>query len=354
MVAELALGITAVTGAALGIVLYKNASQSSFLYANARIISRAVLDHDACLKLAECDSLPELVAKLNNTDSQEFLRTINKKSLLEFSMAVEQGFIQSIQNTKNLSPKKFQPVFDAYDKIYEGRILKTFFRSRFSNTHLDKSLVEPIGSINPVLLTRLHQTKTLADVQLVLHNTEYEKIFDQKISSIEEFDLALEETVMKGIDESLSGLRVADRDHIAGIFAKRKLIKNILMLLKCKIRKQKEIQKKVQLDSPLKEKAINAKTMEEFVNAFESTELEQPLQNALAKYNKTDNFYSFEQELHRWFLTSVSKEDLSHPIGPYPLVSYLTKKRMEFRNLLIIAKGITAQLDKKELKEMVI
>ena len=102
------------------------------------------------------------------------------------------------------------------------------------------------------------------------------------------------------------------------------------------------------------EKTINSKDLKEFVKNFQSTEYSEPLNNALKDFEKNDDYYGFEKELLRYHYNFIKNNDLIHSIGPYPIISYITKREIEEKNLLIIAKGIVSGLEKDKIKEMTI
>lgn len=358
MIAETSIlvGGSALTALALGVTIYANSGQSAFLYANARIISRSsyILDNNRLTNLTSLKSLPELINQLKDTEYQPYLETINKNSITEFNMALEKGFISSINDIKKISPKKFKKVYNTYAKLFESKIIKTFFRSRFSNVKINENLLEPIGNINPTLMKHLHDTKTIADMKLVLRDTDYKDIFEKDFKTIEEFDFALEKKVMHDIDSILNKIKVYDKNIIQDVFKKRREIKQILTLIKFRIRNtDKEVQKKFVNINNL-DKLLAAKDIKSFVECFESTEFEEPMKNALKDFEKNDDYYGFEKELLRHYHKSIKANDLIHSIGPYPIISYLIKKEIEQKNLLIIAKGIISGLEKEKIEEMTI
>ena len=350
--------VTLSTFLLLAIIIWKNSNQTSFLYSNARISARStfILTGDKMLQLSKLNTLPELINSLKDTEYYPFLESINKRNIREFNSALETGFIHSLSDIQKISPKGFQSVFTVYTKIFESKLIKTFFRANFSKIEIDKKLLEPIGTINPVLLQHLHDTKTIADMKLVLRDTTYAKLFEKEYSSIEEFDSDLEKMLMSEIDSVIKRLKVYDRKALLSIFSKRREIKNILMLIKFRIRglnrkTQKEIIELARFDE---DKLVDAPTLKDFVNEFKGTEYEKPLQNALIKYEETNNYYSFEKELLKYYYDFVTDDDLMHTIGPYPIISYITKKEIEQKNLLIIAKGIISDLSKQDIEDMII
>jgi len=360
MIAEtsIAIGGTAITVAALATAIIKSSGQSAFLYANARTVARNsyIFDRKNLSSFLHLKALPEFINQLKDTEYYPYLETIDKNNITEFNIEIEKGFISSIKEVQKISPKKFKKVFDVYTKIFESKIIKTFFRSRFSNIEIDKKLLEPIGTINPVLLQHLYETKTIADMKLVLRDTTYKDVFKKEYETIEEFDSTIEKNVMKDIDSALEEIKVYDKKAIMDIFEKRREIKHILMLLKLSIRGiDKETQEKL-IDLPKlgTKRLIDAEDIKTLVKSFSTTEYAEPMKNALEEFNKYDNYYAFEKELLRHYLNFVTDNDLLHTIGPYPIISYITKKEIEQKNLLIIAKGIITEKNKEEIGAMLI
>ena len=123
------VGIGTGTVLALAGAIWKNAGQSSFLYANARMASRTnlLLDKARLQQLANSKSLTDMVNQLKDTEYAHLLEQINKESMTEFNMAVEEGLIGSLNDIKEVSPKKFRAVFESYFKFYEAKLIKTFW-----------------------------------------------------------------------------------------------------------------------------------------------------------------------------------------------------------------------------------
>jgi V/A-type H+-transporting ATPase subunit C len=357
MIAEsIVIGTGIFTVGAFGAALWHSAGQSSFFYANARMVTRStyLLKGEKLSQLASSRSLPDLVNQLKDTEYYPFLESVDKNSLSEFNSAVEQSLIRSIKDVEEVSPKKFKPVFTAYSKMFEATIIKTFFRSRFSDAPLDTSLLEPIGAINPILLRHLEETKTIADMKVVLRDTEYGSLFQKEYGSIEEFDVAIEQQSLKAIDEVLSDTRFYDRNAIMSVFSKRREIREILQLLKFTIRGVEKDRQRELVKTSFLQPAIDASTIDEFVSAFAHTDYEEAMKNALEEHKKEDDYYAFERELMKHYYDFVVSQELAHSTGPYPIISYTTQKKIERRNLLIIAKGVTSGMDKEDIKRMII
>ncbi len=339
--------------AIVGVTVYKTNAETAYLYANARVISRssAIADKARLSQLAGSSTLQDFVNSLKDSEYAPYLENIEKNNITQFNMALEEGFIQSLKDIRKISPAKFQKVFDIYQMIVEAKIIKTFYRSRVSNTPIDKTLLAPIGSINPALMTHLHDTKSVADMKVVLRDSNYKEVFDSEYQSVEEFDLALEEHVIRSIDAVLMKSSFHNKDAILSIFTKRREIRQILTLIKCRLREKKI---DIRIGSIDTKKALECKDMKEFVDLFANTEYSEVLQKALEESKSEESYYSFEKLLWQHYYERVTGTELRYSIGPYPLLSYIVKKEIEQKNLLIIAKGIASGMEKKDIEGMLI
>jgi vacuolar-type H+-ATPase subunit C/Vma6 len=360
MTAEIfmAMGGTGIAAGVLGASILKSVKQSQFLYANARIAARTsyILTNEKLGTLSTSESLAQLISQLKDTEYSAYLDIIENDSITEFNMALEKSLIDSIINIKEITPKKFRKIYEIYTKTYEAKLIKTFFRSRFSDVKIDKNLLEPIGTINPVLLKHLEDTKTVADIRVVLRDTEYGGIFEKEYSSIEEFDLEIEKKVMDAIGKIVSKMKIDNKKAIMRIFDKRREIKNILTLIKFRIRKSDGIEpaKIIKIENLDIKSAMKSEDMKSFCEKFDKTEYKEMMKKAYAEHEKYGTFYAFERELLKHYQEFVRVDEIRYPIGPYPIISYITRKEFEQKNLLIIAKGITSQMEKDEIKRMLI
>ncbi len=347
---------------ALIIFVVKNAIPvSHFLYANARIQARTsyMVKDPLLLELTDAKSLKEFSSLLRETTYGEELEK-SKRELRTFHIALERGFINSILELVELSPKKSQPLLDAHLMFLEVKMLKIIYRARLMEEKIDQSLVYNIGTIDENLLKHLLDTQTIADISTVMAPTIYAKIFEKEYSSLEEFEVAIDEFVFNNFVDIIKKTRMYEGKYIIDILNKKIDISNILALLKFRIRNvEKEKQKAFLIDNKTElglrfDKLINSETLKDFVESFKNLSYHEPLTKALEKYEKDNVMYHFENELYRFFKIFVVSNDLSHTLGPYPLFSYLIKKELELRNLFIISRGIEANFPAKKIKEMIV
>ena len=352
--------------ATLGLIYWRFSGAMTFLYSNARIQARSkYLVGEAKLdSLIEAKSLSEFENSLQDSEYAEFLE--GEKSLRSLHSKIEKGFIESVLELKRTSPEKLAPVFDAYLMFWEAKVLKTFYRMRFiqaqgaAQPEIDEQIVFPVGAVTGAMIKHLSETKTVADMRVVLSTTPYGGVFEKDYGNIEEFEVALDNVVYSNFVAMVKKLKVHDAEHIIRIFNTKFDTLNLLVLLKCEARDIDEDKRKRLLignNTPLfarADKLIHAKGVADLVELCRGTEYHKPLEAALQEYGKDKSLTHFEMELYKHHKKSVLDQELYHVQGPYPIFSYLTRKELEQRNLFVVSKGIESGFTPKEMRELVI
>ena len=334
---------------------------SHFLYANSRIQARSnyMVNNSLLLNLAEAKSLKEFLSLLRETDYGEELEK-SKYDLRSFHSALEKGFINSLLELVELSPKNSQPLFDAYLMFLESKILKIVHRARFMGVKIDGGLVYAIGGVDENLLKRLLETETIADVNVVMKPTTYAEVFEKEHPNLEEFEVEMDKFVFNNFVDVVKKTKMHDGKYIIDMLNKRMDILNISALIKFRIRGvEKDRQGKMLIDNGTDlakrfDKLINAESMKDFVEVFQGLDYYEPMSQALEDYDKNGAMAHFETESYRYFKKYIISNELSHTLGPYPLFSNLIKKELELRNMFIISRGIEAGFSVEKIKRMVI
>jgi|TARA_B100001971_G_C18222960_1_gene558417 vacuolar-type H+-ATPase subunit C/Vma6 len=334
---------------------------SHFLYANATIQARSnYMVTDALVsELTGAKSLKEFRSLLRETTYEEELEKA-KEDLRSFHVSLEKGSTDSIIELVKLSPDKSKPLLNAYLMFFEAKILKIIYRARLVKETVDEKLVHPIGNIDNTMLKHLLDTVAIADIGVVMEPTTYSKIFEKKYSSLEEFEVKIDEFVLNNFVDIINKTKMYDGEYIMDILYKKIDVSNILAIIKFRIRgMEKEKQKSLLVNNKSElcfrfDRMINAGTLNDFVEGVRGTIYHAPLKKALEKYEKDKALSHFENELYKFFKEFVVSQDLGHTLGPYPLFSYLIKREIELRNLYIISRGIDAGFSTEKVKEMVI
>ncbi|MBN2457916.1 V-type ATPase subunit [Candidatus Woesearchaeota archaeon] len=332
-----------------------------FIYSNSRIQAKAnlLIPNQKIKALTEAKSLRELASKLKDTGYIDDLNNTDIDNLKSFHKAIERNFFRSLKELNSLSPKVMRPLFESYMAFFEVKILKAIFRAKFSNTGIAEGTIYPIGRLDNIMLKRLVDTKTVADMAVILEPTPYNELFKESYSSTEEFEVAVENLAFDMFLKSAKS-KMHDAKCIRDMIKKKCDIFNILALIKMKVRKvDKARQKSLVVDthSALSKKydlLINAEKLEDFIRICKGLPYHDTLKEAYEKYKKDSMLVHFEHGLYRFFKNYVEDNELSHMLGPYPLFSYMIKKKNENKNLFIISKGIDSRLSPKKIQEMII
>ncbi len=356
---------TIATFACLAYVYKSVSSFMPFLYANSRIAARSnyLISEKRQKELANLKSVKDLAAALQNTDYAEGLKKAT--DLRSFHSAIERTFINSVIDLKDLSPKSLNKIFDAYLMFWESKILKTIYRAKFSGAkgitpEIAEDLVFEVAGIGSTLLKRLVEAKTIADMNLAMSDSIYATIFAKEYSSIEEFEVSLDSFILKNFVKVVKETKIYEAVHIIKIFNTKFDIMNLLGVLKARVRNTgKERIKKLLIknDSMLYsmiDELIAAESLRELVERSKGLPYYNALSEGLAAYNKDKSFIHFEKELYKYYKSFVVENELYHVQGSYVIFSYLTKKEIEQKNLLIISKGIEESFPAEEIRGLLV
>ncbi|MFH1390995.1 MAG: V-type ATPase subunit [Candidatus Diapherotrites archaeon] len=349
--------------AVLGITYMRVAPIIPFLYSNARINARAnyMLSGTKIDSLAESKTTGEMVNSMTDSDYAQYIEST--EDIWELHASIEKGFLESIKELQKSSPEQIHGIFNSYMGFWEAKIIKTFYRQRFTQKdfeQIDKTIVFPVGTLTVDKIKRLNETKTIADMKVVLGTTVYSKAFDKEYDSLEEFEIAIDNIVFDEFVKSVQEAKIADKNVIINLFNTKFDILNLLVLLKCEARDIDEDKRKrllIQNNSALfgrVDDLVYAKDVADLVEKTKGLPYYKVLEEALEIYNKDKSLSNFEKGLLKYYKNLVESQELAHFQGPFPLIAYLVKKELEQRNLLVISKGIEAGFTSSEIKELIV
>lgn len=343
--------------------VYKYVSPlAPFLYANAKIMARSnyLMDESKKNTLIQAKSLEELSTKTHNLLDMPVIES--KGGLRKFHSGVEKAFIEKMLELKKISPKKMQEIITAYLMIWESKILKTFYRalSYKQREELDEALVFPIGSIDSVKLQRLKEAETINDLNQIMTDSPYEKVFEEEYESVLEFEIAIDRFVFHNFVNKVKEKKIQGSKEIIELVNRRIDILNIFTLIKAKSRgiKGEKIEKlMIKNDTELCKrikKLAQAKTLKEMVEECEKTPCYEPLKKSLSEYEEDQSLLHFERNLWKHYLKEIESKELEFVQGSYPLFSYLISKEFELKNLFAISNGIKSGYSRKEMESVLI
>jgi len=349
--------------AVLGVTYWRVAPIMPFLYSNARVHARAnyMLTEAKIDSLAEAKSTGEFVNALTDTDYAAYIEST--ESIRQLHASIEKGFLESLKELQKSSPEQIHEIFNAHMGFWEAKVIKTFYRQRFTQTNfemLDEIIAPSVGKLSPGMVKRLNETKSTADMKVVLSNTVYSRAFEKEYDSLEEFEIAIDNVVFEEFVKAVQEAKIADKKVIIDLFNIKFDILNLLVLLKCEARDVEEDKRKrllIENNSALfgrLDDLVYAKGVADLVDKCQGLPYYNALQEALELYNKEKSLSHFEKALLKYYRNVVQSQELAHFQGSFPLIAYLIKKELEQRNLLTISKGIEAGFSSAEIKELVV
>ena len=346
-----------------GFIYWRVSGVMPFLYANARLQAKTtyLLMDNKMQSLAESKSLAEFQNALTDTDYAQFIEKTSK--VKDIHLGIEKGFVFAVEELKKMTPNSIDPVFDAYLNFWEAKIIKTFYREKFTqsiDTNVDTELVFPVGKIDSFIISKLKEAKTIADLKVVMSQTNYKNVFEQDFENLEEFEVALDNFIYKNFVKTVNETKIHDKKLILEIMNRKFDILNLLVIIKTIARElptEKRHNLLIKNESVLAQKTkelVQTQSIEELVGQTKGTIYFDVLQEALEEYKKDDSLNHFEQKLLVFYKEFVLNQELNHFQGPFPLFSYLVKKEAETRNLLTISKGIDAGFSTAQIKELIL
>lgn len=350
-------------GGIFGLIYWRVSPVMPFLYANARVQAKTtyIIEQKQMQSLSETKSLTEFQNALSDTDYAQFLEKAT--TVEDIHIAIEKGFVFAVEELKKMTPDSIDPVFEAYLNFWEAKILKTFYRDRFTQDtgiSLDEKLVFQVGKINSFVLSKLMEAKTVADIKVIMSQTVYREVFEKDFESLEEFETALDGFVYKNFVKTVNKTKIHDKKLVLELMNMKFDVLNLLVLIKT-IAREIPVEKRKKLlienNSALfarAKKLSESKNIEELVSNTHGTEYFAVLSTALEEYKKNGFLGQFEQKLLKHYKSTALSQELNHFQGPFPLFTYLIKKEAEQRNLLTVSKGIDAGFSPSQTKELIL
>lgn len=344
-------------------LLSQNLPLIPFLDANARVSARSafLVKEQKLENLIEKKGLQEFISSLQNTPYFQYVS--KAKDITDFHRGIERAFIDSVTEIRDISPDNFKKVINAYISIYEAKIIKAFFRTRFYGQHqmLNEKNVFSVGIITKKLLEELFKTKSVEDIAVVLANTKYYPVLKKEFKSINEFESELDSFVFEEFVKAVKKNRSSFTMPVLKILNSKFDIMNILLVLKFqsrKIPKDKRFSLLIKNNSPFFKtvmlKLVLCETPEEMLKNLKGTQYFEAFSEALNEFKKDNSFSHFEYKLLKHHYAWVAGQELVYPQGPFPLIAFLSRKEAEKSNLLLLSKALFSKIPEKKVKEMIL
>ncbi len=99
--------------------------------------------------------------------------------------------------------------------------------------------------------------------------------------------------------------------------------------------------------------AFDEEDLSGLIGLLEDTIYFEPLMSAQAEYERTESILSFEEAVDAMAMAGAEDIRKKKPFGPGPLIGFLVSKEKEVRNLLGLVRSVEVDLDRDEVRELV-
>lgn len=358
------------------LLIYKSRTQSSnYPYSVTRIRAMKVKlikkeEYLRFLNLNTEDIIKKIEELEYKKDIDELSRIYKGITLIEHSL--NRNMADSFQKILRITEGEPHDLIASYLKIYDIWNIKTILRGKINNISLDEILESLVtaGSLRYTLLSQIANLK-LDKIIEWLKQTEYKNIFENfnkdknLLSSIEnKLDKYYHKTLFYSIGYPLT----LDSIHFDAFIRREIDIQNIGTLIRLKtqdenlneVEKQKNknyifdlmIENGLELDIEKLRTFVKLpydKLIEELKNTCYGTNT----QSFIIKNNKID-INNIENKLLKYNLEKTTIYSHQSIISIIPILEYIIYKKNEIRNLRIILRGKSSNLNNETIKQQLV
>jgi len=346
--------IIGIVAGALAIIIRPFATFAKFAYPNAKFesIGNPFVYETNLQRYLDLSDLQQFIDQLNTQKDYNISETITSRIQTE----LDQQFVNTIHMMEQDSTKKMQPFFNTYLQLIDANLLKTALKQHITEDHIDETLSD--HAVSPTIkkhLLILSKTDS-EDVPTVLNQLQYPDYITSLITAEEKkfSSFALDAAVDKLFITQLKNSKVPYKCNEAkDIFIKRMIdIRTIKHLLRAKHLsydadhcKQLLIDEGYELAFWKQEDLCTAENTTDFIKKLEGTQYYKSLKNKLDQdISQTESVQPYTDAIDLFWLHLVRNISTAHYSTMGPSLRFLEYKRIEIRNLKIIAKGIAEKM----------
>jgi len=283
------------------------------------------------------------------------------------------NFIRTFNKILKSSPKDIEPLLTAMLNKFEAENIKALLRAKMAGLEIDEAVryLTLLGKADAISYRDvLLKAKTIEELVELLSVTEYGPLLNlalqdyKKEGTLLPFDSALDRYIYTNLwikTTSLSGEDVKIAKEVLGTEMD---MQNIKIILRCKtLRIDKEAITRyiipINYKTSLKtlENGINAQNVNEALQAFLGVKsYKEDIESALRAYEASNSLSPVEMILDKLTLRTNLEILRRHPF-PFDLgvvLSFLSLKWVEVRNLRIIVKGREDNLPPERIEKLLI
>ena len=353
--------IISIIAIAIAIISRPFSTYIKFVYPNAKFEAIG----NPYIQAKELDNLTE---SKNLTSFKEILNSSKDYNILgekteNIQQSLDENFVKTIKMMKEDSSKKMNYFFDIYLQKSDISLIKSIIISKIQNQEVDEKILdEVVTDKNKTIINKLYNSDK-KEIPVILKKFGFnENII--KITKMEKPDLLqLDKELNKSFINELKNIKVPykcnqGKQRFVKILTDINNVKNVLRAKELNYEKSifQHLFISEGLEIPLwKFKDLaESDSVSQIINNLEGTSYYEPLKNVIEDYNKERSVQVLEIALDNYYLKCIRDISNQNYTNIGPTIRYLVSKEFEIRNLKIITKGISEELNKEYIKKYLV
>ncbi|BDH79084.1 MAG TPA: ATP synthase A1 subunit C [Methanothermobacter sp.] len=284
--------------------------------------------------------------------------------------ALESQLAEIYQLITEIVPKRLKRVFEVQSKKWDIKNIKSLLTAKDTGLSPEETLdlLIPFGELKDKL-EKLTELKTVEDIITAFEDTEYGPILEAALPDYEKtgmllpFEAALDKYYMETLLEVLEEVSIPkeDTEILRTYFGAQIDATNLKIILRAKADnlKYEDISPYIiegyQLPEWKLEYLMEAENIKGIISELEGTDYGPVLAEALPEYEETRSLATFERALEKYINETARTFALKRPLGVGPIITFLSRKEAEIKNLKVIARSKREpSFSQPLLKEMLI
>ena len=347
-----------------GLIIFTSRPFSTYIkfaYPNAKLesIGNPYIKEKEINTLIESKTLKNFKESLNK--DKEYM--IKGETTDEIQKEIDESFFTTLEMMKQDSSKKMKSFYETYQEKIDIYLVKKELKNKILNDKIDdESIDKTLTKKIKKLLLNLQDSKK-EDLSKILINYGFSEKIDEILNDKELDFLYLDNLIDRYIIDKLEKTKVPYKCENA----KKKYVKllidiqNIKNILRCNnLEYDKETYQKIYIGEGEEiakwkyDELSEIKNIPEVISSLEGTTFYNPLKNAIEEYNKEKTIQIFEKKLDNLFLHQIRDLSTQYYVSIGPTLRFLISKEFEIKNLKIITKGISENINKNMIKKLLI
>lgn len=335
-----------------------------YAYANARIhgMRSRLLSKKQLSMAVKLPSIGEFLVFLENSPYKEILYAKEVRSTKEIEKTLFNDLMKMNKKVLNFAPGTTKEFLAEYLRRYEIQYIKNLLYHKAGNKeNFQEAFAGVLSKKIHELSAKFKEAKTVEEVIFALENTQYKFLRNyvdeyKNSNSIFPLALSLDKHYFHQLRDKVKKLSSKDREIAEKFFGIEIDVINIMTLLR-KINNENLEQFLILPFHRIPQKVItnclSSNSVEDVIAKLSETVYGKVLSDALSEYQKTGSLLSFELALKKYVLDKNKEFSLGDPFHIGTILSYLTLRENEIKNLGAIAVGIENNMQ-DEISHMIV